>query len=328
VSAEPEFDIGRAVDFHTARDGVSLPVIRAWCDAMGCENPAHFDPDVAARARFGRIIAPMAMLDTWTLPGLAYQRDVADPRGATYEILDRSGYTSAVAVGTELTQHRPLVIDDHVRSTVMVEGVSDEKHTALGAGRFVTTQLDFLVDAEPVGHTRFTVFKFRPSGDDRSAAAAVSPPKTDLPFEPAAVERDDIGTVLTGSLDPGSAIPAVTIPITTTLIAAGAIATSDFFAPHHDRDAAVTGGSKDIFMNIHTTLGLIERCVGGWLGPNARWRSASLRLGVPNHPGDAMTVHAKITGIDRGLNVVTIGVEALNSLGSHAAGSVEVELPG
>jgi len=320
-------DVGHPVDFHTARDPVNLSVIRRWCDAMGYENPAHLDPEVAARTRFGRIIAPMAMLDTWTLPGLAYRRDVTDPRGATYELLDQGGYTSAVAVGTELTQRRPLVLDEHVRSTIMVNDVSDEKRTALGEGHFVTTQLDFLVGDEPVGRTRFTVFKFRPSGDKRTVAPPDRAPEEVAPVNPSQVERDELGSVRAGSLEPGSVLPPTTIAITTTLIAAGAIATSDFYAPHHDRDAAVAAGSKDIFMNIHTTLGLVERCVGTWLGPNTRWRSASLRLGVPNHPGDAMTVRAVVTAVERDEHLMTIGVAAKNSLGSHAAGSVEVGLP-
>ena len=80
-----------------------------------------------------------------------------------FELLDADGYTSAVVVSSELVQLRPLVLGDLVRSTIMLESVSEQKSTALGAAHFVTTRQDFLVEDEPVGHSRFTVMKFRPA---------------------------------------------------------------------------------------------------------------------------------------------------------------------
>ena len=46
------------------------------------------------------------------------------------------------------------------------------------------------------------------------------------------------------------------IPITTTMIVAGAIASRDFMPVHHDRDYANKQGSPNLFMNILTTKGL------------------------------------------------------------------------
>ncbi|MFI5047630.1 MAG: MaoC family dehydratase N-terminal domain-containing protein [Acidimicrobiia bacterium] len=326
---ELEFDVGRAVPFHVARDPVNLPVIRRWCDAMGDRNPVHTDKEVAARSRFGRIVAPLAMLDVWTNPGFAYERDTSDVQGAAFETLDRAGFTSAVAVNSELAQERPLVLGDELRSTVMLESVSAEKSTAIGAGHFVTTCHDFTADGEPVGHKRFTVFKFRPTGDRRtgSASSSTTDPAAEGGDGAAAPARDALGTVLAGSLDVADPVPLRAIALTTTLVVSGALMTSDYFEAHHDRDAAIRRGSQDVFMNIHTTLGLIEAWLSEWLGPNARWRSMSVQLGTTNYPGDVMTLTGDVATIDAASGATTLAVRATNALGTHAHGAVEIELP-
>ena len=49
-----------------------------------------------------------------------------------------------------------------------------------------------------------------------------------------------------------------------------AIATRDFQDVHHDRDLAQAAGSKDIFLNILTTTGLVQRYVADWAGHGRR----------------------------------------------------------
>ncbi len=321
----PLFDLARAVPFHEARDPVNLPVQRRWCDAVGVTNPVHLDEGMAQRSCFGRIISPIAMLDVWTKPGLAYRRNAQDPIGGAYQALEADGFTSAVVVASELEQIRPLVLGDEVRSTVSLESVSDEKSTALGAARFVTSRQDFSVEDEPVGHSRFTVMKFRPATDRRRTGAPVGEP----PDEPVAAtpRRDLLGTVRASSIRAGESMTAFSVPITPTLIVAGALMSSDYYEAHHDRDAAVRRGSRDIFMNIHTTLGLLQRCLDDWLGPNARWHALRARLGVPNYPGDRMVVVGAVAAVDRSSGLTTIDLCATNGLGTHATGSAEVTLP-
>ena len=47
----------------------------------------------------------------------------------------------------------------------------------------------------------------------------------------------------------------------------GAIASRDYQDVHHDPVLAKDRGSKDIFMNILTTNGLVGRYVTDWSGP-------------------------------------------------------------
>jgi hypothetical protein len=130
-----------------------------------------------------------------------------------------------------------------------------------------------------------------------------------------------------GEITPEEALPDVAIPLTATLIIGGALMTLDYFDAHHDRDMAVQRGSKDIFMNIHTALGLVQRYVSDWAGPEAVWRNLRARLGAPNYPGDTMVMSGNVVSTDAGSGVTTIAYRGVNSLGAHVTGTAELVLP-
>jgi hypothetical protein len=125
----------------------------------------------------------------------------------------------------------------------------------------------------------------------------------------------------------GSPLPSLSIPLTRTLITATAIATRDYNEIHHNPGFAHESGSQDIIMNILTTNGLVGRFVTDWAGSDAVIRSVRIRLGVPNYPGDTMTLSGEVTGLDDAERVVTIAVRGANRLGDHVTGTVEVVLP-
>lgn len=125
-------------------------------------------------------------------------------------------------------------------------------------------------------------------------------------------------------------LPGLAIDVSTTFVVASALATRDFTPVHHDRDLAVAGGGKDIFVNILTDTGLVQRYVTDWAGPSARLRRISLRLGVPCYAGDALTFsgrvseHARLPGWDR----YEVAVTGRCALGDHVIATVTVEVPG
>ncbi len=124
----------------------------------------------------------------------------------------------------------------------------------------------------------------------------------------------------------GEALPPLEIPITATVIVAGAIASRDYQDVHHDRDLAVQRGAKDIFMNILTTNGYVGRYVTDWAGPEALLRAVDIRLGAPNYPGDTLTLRGHVNAKQDG--VVTVEVVGANRLGNHVTGTVRLALPG
>jgi hypothetical protein len=121
------------------------------------------------------------------------------------------------------------------------------------------------------------------------------------------------------------ALPPLTIDVTPTFIVASALATRDFQDVHHDRDRAVQRGSKDIFLNILATTGLVQRYVTEWAGPDACLRDTRLRLGVPCYAHETLTFTGEVTSTEG--RVRTVEVVGRNSLGAHVYATVTVEVP-
>jgi acyl dehydratase len=124
-------------------------------------------------------------------------------------------------------------------------------------------------------------------------------------------------------------LPELTIDVSTTFVVSSALATRDFTKVHHDRDFAVASGSKDIFVNILTTTGLVQRFVSGWAGHQAIFRSIKIRLGAPCYAGDTLTFTGKITEhtADDEADRYEIAVVGKCSLGNHVTSTVRVDVP-
>lgn len=132
----------------------------------------------------------------------------------------------------------------------------------------------------------------------------------------------------------GTQLPEWSLPLTPTLIVSTAIATRDFQDVHHDRDLAQSHGSKDIFMNILTTTGYVQRYVGEWardaVGPDFRITSCGLRLGAPAYPYDTMVFSGTVveSADDSPAGTITIDVLGLVSLGNHVNAKVTLTAGG
>jgi uncharacterized OB-fold protein/acyl dehydratase len=130
----------------------------------------------------------------------------------------------------------------------------------------------------------------------------------------------------------GTALPELVVEASTTFVITSALATRDFQDVHHDRDAAIARGSQDIFVNILTTTGLVQRFVTDWAGPQALVRSVAIRLGVPCYAGDTLTFTGEASpqaadAPDGGTEYL-VRVTGQGRLGDHVTGTVRVLVPG
>ncbi len=116
-------------------------------------------------------------------------------------------------------------------------------------------------------------------------------------------------------IEVGTTLPELKIYGDPTFIISTAIATRDFQDVHHVRDKAQAKGSKDIFVNILTDTGLVQRFLTDWAGPTALIKSIGLRLGVPWYAYDTITFSGEVTAVEDGL--ITVKVLGRNSLGDH-----------
>jgi uncharacterized OB-fold protein/acyl dehydratase len=438
------------------RDPVNLPMIRNWVEAIGDTSPVWTDPAAAAASGHGGLVAPPAMIQVWTMPGLHRGRGDDDPLGQMSQALDEAGYTSVVATNCDQVYHRYLRHGEQVSVRARLLDVTGPKRTALGEGWFVTTRSTWYSGDEPVATMDFRILKFRPPSQPARARQAppvpvlrppASPdtaffwagtaagelriqecgqcgarrhppgpmcprcgaaqrpaggepgyvvaagtgtvysyvvhhhppvPGKTLPLVIALVELPEGVRVLAGmpGTDPAQveigmpvqigferiddeltlpvwcpageagkhslpaalrepastarseqlALPELVIEATPTFVISSALATRDFQDVHHDRDLAVARGSKDIFVNILTSTGLVQRFVSGWAGPGAVIRSIAIRLGAPCYAGDTLTFSGQAGPATGGERTVTVTGRC--SAGDHVTGTVRLSLPG
>ena len=162
-----------------ARDPVNMAAIRNWTDAIGDTNPLYTDAAFAAGTGHGQLVAPPAMVQVWTMPGLVHPAAGGrDPLGQMMTVLDEAGYTSVVATNCEQTYHRYLRHGELLALRSELAGVSGPKQTGLGEGWFVTTRNTWYSGDEPVATMNWRVLKFKPpeaADSDRAAPIAAGP---------------------------------------------------------------------------------------------------------------------------------------------------------
>ncbi|OBG91910.1 acyl dehydratase [Mycobacterium sp. E3251] len=139
---------------------------------------------------------------------------------------------------------------------------------------------------------------------------------------------DRTTTLAWDSINVGDEVTPLDVPVTTTLIVAGAIASRDYMPVHHDRDFANSQGSKDIFLNILTTNGLCAKFLHDWAGPEAMIKKLSIRLGVPAYPNDPLRFTGSVTDKSKadGEGLVEVTFKGTNSLGDHVSATAVLSL--
>jgi uncharacterized OB-fold protein len=154
-----------------------------------------------------------------------------------------------------------------------------------------------------------------------------------LPVRAAPIRVDDDLTLPAWRAASQVTLPPRVIDVTPTFVVASALATRDFQDVHHDRDRAVAGGARDIFVNILTTTGLVQQYVAAWAGPEAAFRGISIRLGAPCHAGDTLTLTGEVTAPGgtadgpAGDAEMVIAVTGRCSLGDHVTATVRLARP-
>jgi hypothetical protein len=165
--------VGRPLGAATesvAPDPVNQPMIRHWVAAFDDHNPVYTHPAVAEASRFGGVVAPPLMLQTWTMPtpmldGIAERggSPVESTAESPLTVFDDAGFVGTLASNSEFEFERYLHLGEVVTSSTVIELISDEKQTRLGPGYFVTWVTTFKDEAGGVvGRQRFRVLKFRP----------------------------------------------------------------------------------------------------------------------------------------------------------------------
>jgi hypothetical protein len=154
--ARARAQIGREFAPVLACDPVNAPMIRHWCEAIG--HPFEWNEAIEA---------PATMLQCWLFPGPTRARppgSAAADASWVLELLREGGYSAVVTVNTEMDLERPLHPGDELDYVSMLESISEEKRTGLGAGRFLGFRWTVRdAQGDVVGTLRFTHLAYQPS---------------------------------------------------------------------------------------------------------------------------------------------------------------------
>jgi len=158
-------------------DAVSKEMIRHWCEAMEDANPLYTDERYASEGRYGGIIAPPQMIQSWTFGPLwpdgqetqwRHPEQLPDREPLVTEVVyakcNEAGYVGTMAVGTGMEFVKPLHPGDRVTRNMKVVNVTPEKKTQVGVGLFITFLFtDTNQKGEVVCKQTMTLFKFKPA---------------------------------------------------------------------------------------------------------------------------------------------------------------------
>lgn len=128
---------------------VNKAMILHWCKAMDDRNPLYTDEKYAKKSKYGGIIAPPPMVQTFCMdaPWPEPQKKKAAATGYAdklRETLHKAGYNQTVATTNALEIIRPLRVGDRLSSKRRLASVSPEKQTRTGTGFFVTNERIYL----------------------------------------------------------------------------------------------------------------------------------------------------------------------------------------
>lgn len=160
-----------------APDPVNQPMIRHWAYALNDMNPAYLDEEFAASSRYGGLVSPPVMLQSWTMPPPKLE-GIHERGGVPIEVktnplqfLSDAGYTGIIATNSEFEIERYPRVGDEITAETVFDSISDEKKTAMGNGFFVTWVTTYRdQDGDVIGRQWFRTLRFKTGGDPAGTA--------------------------------------------------------------------------------------------------------------------------------------------------------------
>jgi len=160
--------VGAASEPRTATTPVSAARIQLFAALVHDGNRSYWDAEFA-RARWGGLLAPPALLMGWPIPPpwVPAQQASARPAASLVLRVPLPG-TTFINAANDVEFVEPIVEGDLLTVVEELVSVSPEKRTRLGVGHFVQTLETYRrQDGTVVARNRNTLFRFTP-GDERA----------------------------------------------------------------------------------------------------------------------------------------------------------------
>ena len=165
--------VGQFSPVRLPHDEVTESDIRHWCEVMQDANPLYYDTEYARKSEYGGMIAPPAMVQTWSLATMKAALDhfvrgkleyPEDPINQVNALLEKAGYTGVMATAQEQTYLKPIRPGDVISGQIGIVQISEYDHfTRQGVSRYYTIMYRFLNQhEEEVCNMTFRVLWYKP----------------------------------------------------------------------------------------------------------------------------------------------------------------------
>ena len=127
-------------------------------------------------------------------------------------------------------------------------------------------------------------------------------------------------------LQVGDALTTISLPITLQRLVMEAGANRDLSLIHHDTGVAQATGAPDAFANTYFLMGMFERLMREWAGPEARIRKIGpLRMMIFNAVGDTVHFKGLVESIDQKTGKVCVDMWVESVRGKTVTAKAVVE---
>jgi acyl dehydratase len=170
--------VGRALGDFTGADDVTLADIRRRCEVLAWDCPLHYDEQVAQQYGYRTVVAPTAMLMTWSIPPYWQPGDprpqlddaVLIPPLAACRIPAPGEFMLATNSETEYLE--PVYPGDRITASPVLVSIT-RKTLSLGDGAFFLVETTYTKQTgEVVGIELTTFFRYSAPEVDVTEPAA------------------------------------------------------------------------------------------------------------------------------------------------------------
>jgi len=132
--------VGKPAEPVVAELSVNWEMIKIYCSMVEDGNASYWD-EAYAKQQWGGIVAPPGLLLAWAM-SLQWHPEKKREHYFIAMKIPLPGDT-LINVATDTEFHRHLYLGDRVSVVDELTAVSEEKHTRLGVGHFLTTRAKF-----------------------------------------------------------------------------------------------------------------------------------------------------------------------------------------
>ncbi len=131
-------------------------------------------------------------------------------------------------------------------------------------------------------------------------------------------------------IQPGDAIPRVTMAVPYEKVILDTAATNDYFPGHHNPEYAKKQGQRQIYLNTMAIEGFIDRVATGHFGPHTFIKKRSIQMRASIYAGDSMFGEGRVEECytdAQGHSLVDISISVSTDSGLCVPATLTLSIP-